>query len=150
MIIVGMGCAGIILYNLNFFSKRDLTPKESQSQEMTKGNSDNEDIFKISFFPPIAQDRGKWKRDPFRYDAKGEETQLKKREKELPREELTVKAIVVGQGKRYALINNHIVEVGDTVGEGRVKAIQRHSIMIKEGKDTRGIGIVENFSEEEE
>jgi hypothetical protein len=86
-----------------------------------------------------------------RYDVKGEDAaRVKKREKELPHEELTVKAIVVGKGKRYALVNNHVVEVGDAVGEGKVKAIQRHGIMIKEGKDTRGIGIVENFGEEDD
>ncbi|MFQ5881980.1 MAG: hypothetical protein ACE5I9_05850 [Candidatus Methylomirabilales bacterium] len=52
---------------------------------------------------------------------------------------LEVRAILVSEGRKVAMINSHVVTEGDLVGEERVLEIRPHAVVLGKGKHTRTV-----------
>jgi len=68
-------------------------------------------------------------RDPTRpIDYKG----LGLKNAEAPQSGLTLRAILIGEKRRHALINNRYVKVGDVIGSAKVITIKKGSVTLED------------------
>lgn len=127
----------IVVYNINFFTKR-YRPHFKSSMITTITRS--EKIFEAKALSPVKKDNSRWRRDPFIHSGDGLKERLSNMDKKkVDKENLILQGIMGTKGQFYALINGWIVKKGDRIEGMVIEDISPDSVLLKDGNTQKMI-----------
>lgn len=114
---VGILLSCVIAYNIYFFYTPPPRPL------IAEAIYNNKYALSEKRFEP--KDKGEWKKDPFGI----------RLDESISYWDLKLQGIIHREGRGYALINGKLYGIGDSIDGGKIKAIERHSVIfLRDGR----------------
>lgn len=132
---VGILLSCVIAYNIYFFytkNKRAGVSEVKSKPLVAEAIYDNKYALSEKRFETRRyyqrvepKDKGEWKKDPFGI----------RLDESIAYGDLKLQGIIHREGRGYALINGKLYGIGDSIDGGKIKAIERHSVIfLRDGR----------------
>jgi type II secretory pathway component PulC len=123
---VGILLSCVIAYNIYFFytkNKRAGVSEVKSKPPVAEAIYNNKYALSEKRFEP--KDKGEWKKDPFGI----------RLDESISYGGLKLQGIIHREGRGYALINGKLYGIGDSIDGGKIKAIERRSVIfLRDGR----------------
>ena len=143
---VGLLLILVAAYNIKFFSSKNrpaetvVTGKTEAVKPSEPIKADGPDMHKKPERIAEAEDKARWKRDPFDLQAAAVKKPGKKPEKKPAfSEDIRLIGIVKRNGKSHALINGRVYSVNDKIGDAVITEINKNGIVLSSAGESKRI-----------